>query len=315
MGEMDKIFEPFIKLLDNPLTDFLQYIGLSPDLSKALSAAVSALLIWQIGVWLKKLQQLLKNNKAARDLKPEFDYLTIKGFRDIFIPTRYARITPNRYDNPHEAHKHDEPRKLIPFMINKSFNERVENEKFYLILADSGMGKTAFMVNLYMAFHSILNFRRKQKQNMKLFRFQPPDIENPVDIIDRIKDIKDDEAKNTILLLDGLDEDPFILSKDPAVSDDDAFVDRLNKIASNTIRFCDVVITCRTQYFPQEELQDYVLNIRKPGGGFYKLNKYYIFPFSDKEVGKYLRKKYGFMRIWNRSKKKKRRISLEIHIS
>ncbi|MCA9733620.1 MAG: formylglycine-generating enzyme family protein [Deferribacteres bacterium] len=167
------------------------------------------------------------------------------------------------------------------------------------------MGKTAFMVNLYMAFHSILNFRRKQKQNMKLFRFQPPDIENPVDIIDRIKDIKDDEAKNTILLLDGLDEDPFILSKDPAVSDDDAFVDRLNKIASNTIRFCDVVITCRTQYFPQEELQDYVLNIRKPGGGFYKLNKYYIFPFSDKEVGKYLRKKYGFMRIWNRSKKEK----------
>lgn len=52
-------------------------------------------------------------------------------------------------------------------------------------------------------------------------------------------------------------------------------------------------------------MQDYELNIRKPGGGFYKLNKYYLFPFSDKEVDKYLNKKYGLLKIWNRRKKAK----------
>jgi len=302
---MDKILEPLVKLLDNPLTGLFQRLGFNPEVSKAISAAVIALLVWQAITWLKRLQQALKNNQAARDLKPEFDYLTIKGLRDIFISTRFARITPNRYDNPHEAYKHNDPQKLIPFMIKKSFNERVENEKFYLILADSGMGKTAFVVNLYMVWHSLFNWRRRQNQQMQLFRFQPPDLENPVDILDRLKAIKDEEAKNTILLLDGLDEDPFILSKNPKISDDEAFVVRLNRIAGQSLRFCDVVITCRTQYFPQQELQDYELNIHKPGGGFYKLNKYYLFPFSDAEVGKYLNKKYGRLKFWNRAKKEK----------
>ncbi len=302
---MVKIVELFLKLLDNPLTDVFLSLGISENVAKTLSAAIITLFVWQAGIWLIRLQERFKNNKTARDLKPEFDYLTIKSYRDIFIPTRYARISPNRYDNPHEAHKHDEPRKLIPFMINKSFNERVKSEKFYLILADSGMGKTAFMVNLYMTYHSLFNFRKKLNQQMRLFRFQPPDINNPVDLIDRIKMIEDEDAKNMILLLDGLDEDPFILSKDPTISDEDAFESRLNDIVSNTIRFSDVVITCRTQYFPQQELQDYELNIRKPSGGFYKLNKYYLFPFSDGEVAKYLNKKYGRFKFWNWSKKEK----------
>jgi len=297
-----KIIDFVASLLLNPLTELFQLIGFNEAVSKAFSAALIILIIWLIGVCLKKLHQKLKNNKTARDLKPEFDYLTIKGFRDIFIPTRYARISPNRYDNPHEAHKHNDPGKLIPFMLKKSFNERVESEKFYLVLGDSGMGKTAFMVNLYMAFHSFFSFRKNQK--MRLFRFQTPDIDNPVDIIDRIREIKDEDAKNTILLLDGLDEDPFILSKDPNISDDEVFVRRLNKIASNAMRFCDVVITCRTQYFPQQESQDYELNIRKSDRkGCYKLNKYYLFPFSDREVREYLNKKYGVIKFWNWSKR------------
>ena len=301
---MDTIYEPLIKFFYDPLCDLFQILGMNESLAKVLSAAIIALLIWQLGVWFNRLLKRLRNNKTAKDLKPEFDYLTIKGLRDIFIPTRYARISPNRYDNPHEAHKHNEPRKLIPFMAKKSFNERVENEKFYLILGDSGMGKTAFMVNLYMAYHSAFNFHRKQK--MKLFRFQPPDVENPIDIVNRINIIPDEEAKNTILLLDGLDEDPFILSKDPNVSDDEAFVKRLDNIVSSTMRFCDVVFTCRTQYFPQQELQDYELNIRKPDNrGFFKLNKYYLFPFSDLEVKKYLNKKYGRLKFWNWSNKRK----------
>ncbi|MEK6968720.1 MAG: hypothetical protein AABX51_08930 [Nanoarchaeota archaeon] len=300
---MKDIIESVINLLNNPFTDLFRLVGFDKQMSKAFSAVLIALIAWQLYEWLKRLQQRFNDSRKAKDLKPEFDYKTIKHLRDIFIPTRYARITPNRYENPHEAHKHNDPQKLIPFMIKKSFNERVENEKFYLVLGDSGMGKTAFMVNLYMAYHSFFNFRQKHK--MKLLRFQPPEIDKATDIVDRIKDIKDEDAKNMILLLDGLDEDPFILSKDPNLSDDDAFIKRINIIASNTRRFSDVVITCRTQYFPQQELQDYELNVRKPDSGLYKLNKYYLFPFSDSEVQKYLNKKYGIIKFWNWSKKRK----------
>lgn len=306
---MVEIFKPIIDLLTNPLSHLFKTLGFGDKAANAFAAVLLALIFYLIIILLKDQFRRFKNRRSARDLKPEFDYKTIKGFREIFIPSRYDRISPNRYDNPHEAHKHSEPRKLIPFMLKKSFNERVENEKFYLILGDSGMGKTAFMVNLYIKFHSVFRFNRNHK--MKLFRFQPPDIDDPEDVIERIKKIDREEAKNTILLLDGLDEDPYILSKDPKVTDDAAFEKRLNNIASSTKNFCDVVITCRTQYFPQEELQDYVLSIRKPDGGFFKLNKYYLFPFSDKEVKKYLRKKYGVLRFWNRPKKKKAKLLVE----
>ncbi len=306
---MEKFFDPFIKLLENPLTELFKSAGFGDGLAKAFSAALMTLILWQVGEWLKARQQKHRNNRAAKDLKPEFDYLTIKRYCEIFIPSRYARINPNRYQNPDEAYKHNDPAKLIPFMIKKSFNEKVENEKFYLILADSGMGKTAFMVNLYMTYHGVFNLRQNQK--MRLFRFQPPIPDKPTDVLDRLKEIKNDEAKNTILLLDGLDEDPYILSKDPHKSDELVFEERLNAIANETLRFCDVVITCRTQYFPQQENQDYDLQIRKPGGGWYKLNKYYLFPFSDPEVRAYINRKYGRLKFWNRTKKEKARELVE----
>ena len=140
---------------------------------------------------------------------------------------------------------------------------------------------------------------------MTLLRFQSPDKNKPVDILERLKSIKQEDIKNTILLLDGLDEDPFIISRDSAVSDEEAFNKRIDQIVSATRIYKDVVITCRTQYFPQQETDAYELHVRKPDGkGMYKLQKYYIFPFSDSDIQKYLDRKYGVFRFWNTEKKK-----------
>lgn len=57
---------------------------------------------------------------------------------------------------------------LIPFFIQAAFNEKSDSERFYLILADSGMGKTTFLINLYLRYHAPFNRHRQHKM-----RFNP----------------------------------------------------------------------------------------------------------------------------------------------
>ncbi len=70
--------------------------------------------------------------------------------------------------------------------------------------------------------------------------------------------------------------------------------------------FREVVITCRTQYFPGQEDDPYEINFKRPDGkGFYVLKKLYLSPFTEKEVKRYLNKKFGYLRPWNWAKKKR----------
>ncbi len=295
------IAENILKLI--PFGKFFMLIGFTEEISNILSLIVSGILVYFIVTSVKKFEDWYKITKAAKDLKPEFDYLYLRDLSDIFIQTKATRISPNRCNNPDEAYKHGwNPFPLIKFMLKTSFNEKVENEKFYLVLADSGMGKTAFMVNLYLRNYSLFNFN--EKYSVRLLRFQSPDKDNPVDVLERLKSTKQYDVNNTILLLDGLDEDPFIFSKDKSVTDETAFNNRIHQIVSATWAYKNVVITCRTQYFPQQEADNYELNISKPNRkGSYKLQKYYIFPFSNSDINKFLDKKYGVLKFWNRAKK------------
>ncbi|MEI6139950.1 MAG: SUMF1/EgtB/PvdO family nonheme iron enzyme [Mariniphaga sp.] len=286
---MDKVIESVVKALAE---------------NWGATVSISGIIATFGGYLFRALVKRRQDKKAAEDLKPEFDYLYIKELSDIFIQTKATRISPNRCSNPDEAYKHGwNPFPLIKFMLKTSFNEKVENEKFYLVLADSGMGKTAFMVNLYLRNYSFFNFN--EKYTIKLLRFQSPDRDHPVDVLERLKKVEPKDVRNTILLLDGLDEDPFIFSKDKSVSDETAFNNRIHQIVSATWEYKNIVITCRTQYFPQQEADNYELTIKKPNDkGFYKLQKYYIFPFSNADIDKFLDKKYGIFKFWNRSKKK-----------
>ena len=168
---MDKLVESVVKAM-------AEYWGATASIS---------VIIANLGVYiLRNLVKRRQDKKAAEDLKPEFDYLYIKELSDIFIQTKATRISPNRCSNPDEAYKHGwNPFPLIKFMLKTSFNEKVENEKFYLVLADSGMGKTAFMVNLYLRNCSFFNYGKKYA--IKLLRFQSPDSDHPVDVLERLK--------------------------------------------------------------------------------------------------------------------------------
>lgn len=294
---MDKIVEAILKL--QPFGKLFKKLGLNDD----WSALFSVILIVITATLISKLFTLLfkrykSQKEAIEDIKPQFDHLSIKKARQFYIQTQYQNASPAREEEPGFVHKYIARNKLIPFFIKTAFNEKVDSERFYLILADSGMGKTTFMINLYLRYNSFFTYFRNYE--MKLFRFSNPDT------ITQVKSIEAEDAKKTILLLDALDEDQGIISSDPNISDAKAFQNRIDEIIEVTKNFREVIITCRTQYFPGQEEDPYELKIKRPDEkGFYILNKIYISPFNEKEVKRYLNKKFGIIPFINRKKKKR----------
>lgn len=273
--------------------------GLKREIAEPLSIIVLVVLGAALGVLSK---YIIKRYKSIADMleevAPQFDYLSLKKARKYYIPTQFQNASPSRQEEPGFTHQYIARNRLIPFFLKRVFNQKIESERFYLILADSGMGKTTFMINLFLKYNNFFNTRYKKA--IKLLRFADPDT------FDIIKSMDVEKARRTILLLDGLDEDPGIVSQDPAISDDRAFRDRVDEIIEITKSFADIIITCRTQYFPGQEDDPYELKIRRPDEkGFYTLNKIYISPLNDKEVRCYLNKKYGWIGFVNYKKKKK----------
>lgn len=100
--------------------------------------------------------------------------------------------------------------------------------------------------------------------------------------IDKIK-----EKENTILLLDAFDEDL------EAVDD---YKKRFNHILSKVHKFREIVITCRTQFFPSEkEEPDRTGYFTGGEKGEYRFQKIYLSVFDDKAVTKYLRKRFSLV--------------------
>ncbi|MBC6951009.1 hypothetical protein DWB58_24030 [candidate division KSB1 bacterium] len=148
-----------------------------------------------------------------------------------------------------------------------------------ILLADSGMGKTSFLLNYY-ARH--LRQRRK-KFDLALVPLGIPDADA------RIKEIAN--KNNTVLFLDALDEDTL------AIVD---HVARLRDILALTRDFSRVLITCRTQFFPKEEeipSETGIVKIGPKAAGEkaqYVFHKLYLSPFTDEQVQAYLKRRYPF---------------------
>jgi len=294
---MEKIIEALLKLI--PFAPLLEKLGIGTEASVAFAGIIILILVCALGKLCTYFVSRRKNSSAARDLAPYFTYRQVQAATRLFIPTRFQNQSPTREDEPAFSHKFVARQKLIPFFMNTALNEKKESDKFYLILADSGMGKTTFMINLYVQYNSVFNFRRKY--NIRLYLFGDSRI------LDQIKTIKPEEARHTILLLDAFDEDKKLIPppEPDGLSDDERFRRRLDEVIEAVRDFREVVFTSRTQYFPGHETEPYELKIPTfDEQGFHKLAKLYISPFDSKEIKRYLNKKYGVLKFWNRKKKR-----------
>ena len=294
---MDKFWEALLKLIRFDI--LFEKTGMSKETSVALAGVIIAALVFIFYTVFKYLVTRYKNSKTSRDLAPYFDYQKVKKSREFFIPTQFQNPSPTREEEPEFSHKFVSKSPLIPFFMKTAFNEKKESDKYYLVLADSGMGKTTFMINLYVHYTSFFNFGGKYK--IRLFPF------GDARILEQIQKIKPEDVPNTILLLDAFDEDKKLIppTEPDGLSEDDRFRRRLDEIIETVCDFREVVITSRTQYFPGQENEPYELKIpRFDDKGFHTLAKFYLSPFDHKEIARYLNKKYGILKFWNRKKKK-----------
>lgn len=296
---MDKIIDAIVKLI--PFSTILEQYGLNKELSSTLSVLLSAVLLFLLINISKIIIHKIKSLQTTKDLAPYFDEYRVRKSVKYFIQTHGQNISPTYEDETINGNKFIVRKKLIPWFIEDVFSGKNKSDKYFIVLADSGMGKTTFMINLFIKYNSVFNLNRKYK--IKLLPFGDDRI------IDQLKEMnkKRDEVINTILLLDAFDEYRKLIPPETpdGLTNDERFRKLLDEIVEITRDFREVVITSRTQYFPSQENQPYELKIpRFDDEGFHTLSKLYISPFKEKEIYRYLNIKYGVLKFWNFKKKK-----------
>ncbi|RNI32829.1 hypothetical protein EFY79_19755 [Hanamia caeni] len=254
---------------------------------KTITPPIIVVSLYKIGKF------VIEKVKAKRIEKSLFPYYTV-GFiqqaKKKYIRTKCQNIDPANEINLKQSFAFAAREDLLKFFMAKVFKV-VENEnRFYLILADSGMGKTTFMVNLYMRF-TALNYVNIFKKKIKLF----PLGENFETLVKNIKSIEN--PHETILLLDGFDELPAI--------DNSEIISKFNELIESAKEFSIVIITCRTHFFSSEVEEPFELKIKKfntQGNGFHTIKKIYISPFDNNDIKRYIKKTFPFYDFSNKRK-------------
>lgn len=144
---------------------------------------------------------------------------------------------------------------------------RIGKNQLFL-LADAGMGKTCSMVSLRLLH---LNSFFPKGYECVLLKLG----EDTIDVINGLN------VRNTVLLLDGLDEDPLAWGR---------VRHRIEELLKATTAFFRVIITCRTQFFSAGE-DPFNRRGQVEVGGFL-CPVLYLSLFSEKQVSEYLSSKY-----------------------
>lgn len=272
------LLTPYCKIIGIP-DDWLSEVDFWIFLCTVLcSGILLPLLVYSVKLieWIILRRQ---QHRHERDLHPWYTAAEIDWATRFYVPTHYQNVSPSQDDEPGRRFIASARNPLIPLFLKKVFGHTGEDNKYYLILADSGMGKSTFMINLYLAYKQQWHFF-KPKFNIKLLPLGHPHA------LEELDKMEDKEKGNTILLLDAFDEGVKALHNYQA---------RMEEILQKSWRFREVVITCRTQFFPSREEEPYETGYYKFGGagGDFKFQKLYLSVFDDTDVRRYLRKRYN----------------------
>lgn len=221
------------------------------------------------------------NNKWRKEYIKEhlcntfIEYKT-KRLNGKYITTRMQNEAPSIYEEPQMSNANLISNNFIDHFLNNVFIDS-NSERLYCILADSGMGKTTALVNLF------ISYIYKYKESSIPFKVKILSLTDNK-VIDSIRSIN--SPSNTILLLDALDENI------EAVVDHKSFLLKLEDACSE-FRF--VVLSCRTQFFPSDEEQIKESKIVTDGSskGYASYNTFYLSPFNDSEISKYIDREFG----------------------
>ncbi len=215
-------------------------------------------------------------NKITKEL----DALSRQGFDDpedlstVYVQPKCQHHNPADKDErePRSAVRSPVFETLFDFFDDDDGDYHIRDGRTQMfILSDAGMGKTSLLLMLKL-FH--------------LIDFWPKDYRCELlklgeDTLDKIKAIE--SPRNTLLLLDALDEDKTALGRIDA---------RLQELLSHTTQFYRVILTCRTQFFPGTELDPF----GQPGfvvASNFRSPMFFLSLFDNRQVNEYLDKRFA----------------------
>lgn len=236
------------------------------------------LYIWKLFPWSSKNRQ----SKYIHDnLDHDFKEYLGKDNRKQYIETQFLSCPPHDFDEPNKATTAT-TREPMENFCSRIFKADNPNERVYMVLAGSGMGKTTFMVNIFCYYVRKNMSRKGMSLDIRLLRL---DDEHVLDNIKKLSEKPSVNPDKTILLLDALDENRKASEN---------FMEFKNSLEEVMEPFRMVMITCRDQFFDNEMAiptsTNWVAITRDKN--LIKYNKIYISPFSDEDIKRYLSKKY-----------------------
>ena len=105
----------------------------------------------------KYISNLFTKSRNNKDLYPFYNNKILKDARKKYIRTKCQNLDPSVDINYKSSYAFAVKEDLLDFFLNKVFKIKNIENKFYLILEDSGMGKSTFMLNLFYKFNSLRN--------------------------------------------------------------------------------------------------------------------------------------------------------------
>jgi formylglycine-generating enzyme required for sulfatase activity len=222
--------------------------------------------------WIPLLRGKLK--QICMERKKELNDINKIMFGDPLELAQYYVEPDCQEMNPAVRRMEDEMVAKQPIMlkINQFFKQKVfhDGSNQLVILSDAGMGKSALLVMLKLMHLTNLWHQDFACVLKKLGRGS----------IKEMKAIKN--QRDTILLLDSLDEDPKAHGRAK---------DRLLDLLEVSQPFAKVIITCRTQFFPPGEKHEMELPGQVCVGPYRCYSKYLSF-FNNPKVYDYLAKRF-----------------------
>lgn len=164
-------------------------------------------------------------------------------------------------------------------------------KKHVILLADSGMGKTSFCINYY------ATEQKKKKASRQNIAIVPLGLGGALGQIAQLQN-----QNETIIFLDAFDEDPEAITNPH---------ERLNVLMKAASNFKNVILTCRSQFFSNDD------DIPRGSGIMYAaprragvprelpLHKLFLAPLTKDQIGKFLARHFPYTSIGNVARRKR----------
>ena len=252
------------------------------QLGKAVGAiGGAAFLLVRFGYWVADRRHVT----AASRLKREQDQsiFTPSYTRDEIADALRTYVLPDcgQADPSHESDfRHVADIREPVFQALDRFVVNSLRRRHFLVLADSGMGKTSLCLNYYE------HRRRSGTESVALVSLSRPGADRSIEGVASKRD--------TLLIIDALDED---------VAAQGDVEGRLADLLGRAADYKAVIVTCRSQFFRDARSipQDTGVSIISPraagGAATYSLWHLYLMPFSEGQIDEYLRKQFPIWKL------------------